>query len=134
MRTSRRSFVGLVLIGALSLLITTTTSGVAPSWPQFRFDNAHSGSTPDNAITTANVADLAQAWTGATAGVVYSSPAVAGGVAYVGSQDHKFYAFDAAGTTGCSGTPKTCTPLWTGGNGRSVVYGKGGGGGGGGIR
>jgi hypothetical protein len=26
----------------------------------------------------------------------------------------KLYAFDAAGTTNCSGTPKTCTPLWTG--------------------
>ena len=41
------------------------------------------------------------------------SPAVANGVVFVGSDDHKLYAFDAAGTTSCSGTPKTCTPLWT---------------------
>jgi len=38
---------------------------------------------------------------------------VAGGVAYIGSEDGNLYAFSAAGTTGCSGTPKTCTPLWT---------------------
>ena len=31
----------------------------------------------------------------------------------MGSTDGKLYAFSAAGTTGCSGTPKTCAPLWT---------------------
>jgi outer membrane protein assembly factor BamB len=44
---------------------------------------------------------------------VRSSPAVANGVVYVGSDDHKLYAFDAAGSTGCSGTPKSCSPLAT---------------------
>jgi outer membrane protein assembly factor BamB len=44
---------------------------------------------------------------------VDSSATVANGVVYVGSDDHKVYAFDAAGTTNCSGTPKTCAPLWT---------------------
>jgi outer membrane protein assembly factor BamB len=53
-------------------------------------------------------------WTGATGGLIFSSPAVANGVVYVGSFDHKLYAFDASGTTGCSGTPTTCDPLWTG--------------------
>jgi len=38
---------------------------------------------------------------------------VAGGVVYVGA-NASLDAFSAAGTTGCSGTPKTCTPLWTG--------------------
>jgi hypothetical protein len=41
-----------------------------------------------------------------------SSPAVADGVVYNGNGSH-LYAFSAAGTTGCSGTPKTCAPLWT---------------------
>ena len=52
-------------------------------------------------------------WT-ANTGVypVYSSPAVANGVVYVGSNDDRLYAFDAAGSTGCTGTPKVCTPLW----------------------
>ena len=54
-----------------------------------------------------------------------SSPAVAGGVVYVGTEsvgeDHNLYAFDAAGSTNCAGTPKTCTPLWVATMG-SVVY------------
>ncbi len=53
-------------------------------------------------------------WTGPTGNLVRSSPSVAGGRVFVGSEDSKLYAFDAAGTTGCAGTPKTCAPLWTG--------------------
>jgi outer membrane protein assembly factor BamB/uncharacterized membrane protein YoaK (UPF0700 family) len=54
-------------------------------------------------------------WTGATGSWIgYASPAVADGVVYIGSTDGKLYAFDAAGVTGCSGSPKTCAPLWTG--------------------
>src|SRR5205823_9213817 len=59
-------------------------------------------------------------WTAATGADVYSSPAVANGVVYVGSQDGKLYAFDAAGTTNCSGTPKTCYPLWTAANSTAI--------------
>ena len=74
-------------------MLSTTTSGVAPSWPQFRFDSAHSGASPsENTITTANVANLAQAWAAETGEQVRSSPAVAGGVVYVGSNDDKLYA------------------------------------------
>jgi outer membrane protein assembly factor BamB len=49
-----------------------------------------------------------------------SSPAVANGIVYVGSDDHNLYAFDATGNTNCSGTPKTFTPLWTGGTGGNI--------------
>ena len=54
-------------------------------------------------------------WTAATGGldISLSSPAVANGVVYLGSTDGKLYAFDATGTTNCSGTPKTCAPVWT---------------------
>jgi PQQ-like domain len=50
------------------------------------------------------------------------SPVVAGGVLYVpgygdgiapGQGGALVAAFDAAGTAGCSGTPRICTPLWT---------------------
>ena len=34
-------------------------------------------------------------------------------MAYVVSGDGNLYAFSATGTTSCSGSPKTCTPLWT---------------------
>ena len=53
-------------------------------------------------------------WTGAARSTINSSLAVSNGVVYVGSLDRHLYAFDAAGVTGCSGTPKTCAPLWTG--------------------
>jgi outer membrane protein assembly factor BamB len=59
-------------------------------------------------------------WTGATGNFVYSSPAVANGVVYIGSYDRKLYAFDAAGVTGCSGVPLTCDPMWTGITGAAI--------------
>ena len=92
------------------------------SWPQFRGEAAHNGVQPfETKINTSNVATLSQAWSAATTGTIgYSSPAVANGVAYVGSSDSKLYAFDAAGVTGCSGTPKTCAPLWTATTGGDV--------------
>ena len=45
---------------------------------------------------------------------------MANGIVYVGGNNigptrptlGKLYAFDAAGTVNCSGTPKTCAPLW----------------------
>ena len=45
-----------------------------------------------------------------------TSPVVANGVVYVAgnyTDQNELYAFSAAGTTGCSGTPKICKPLWT---------------------
>jgi outer membrane protein assembly factor BamB len=56
-------------------------------------------------------------WTASTGrGQASSSPAVANGVLYVSGNrpgQDLLFAFDAAGATGCSGTPKVCTPLWT---------------------
>jgi outer membrane protein assembly factor BamB len=52
-------------------------------------------------------------WTAATGGAVRSSPAVANGTVYVGSDDGKLYAFDAAGVFNCSaGPPRTCLARW----------------------
>ena len=41
------------------------------------------------------------------------SPAVAGGVLYI-ANGATLDAFAATGSTGCSGTPKVCAPLWSG--------------------
>ena len=48
------------------------------------------------------------------------TPAVDNGTVYltnagplVGSSSSVLYAFDAAGSTNCSGSPKSCSPLWT---------------------
>ena len=176
-RRSRRVIVRALALGAaaamtvalmpLSALAATTKPHVVPAvaaggdWAQFRDGPTHVGyDTQEDTISTSNVGALAMAWTGKTGNAITSSPAVAGGVVYVGSQDGKLYAyavgcgsggracdplwtgaagtaiaysspaiangvvyigswqgnlyaFDAAGVTGCSGTPKTCTPLWT---------------------
>jgi outer membrane protein assembly factor BamB len=85
-------------------------------WTAFRYIVSHTGfNSTESAISMANVSSLAQLYTGSTGGNVFSSPAVAKGVAYVGSQENnvsgKLYAFDAAGNTNCTST--TCAPLWT---------------------
>jgi outer membrane protein assembly factor BamB len=53
-------------------------------------------------------------------GQMDSTPAVANGLVYFGrSSDNgnnfALAGFDATGTRGCSGTPKTCSPVWTSG-------------------
>jgi len=53
--------------------------------------------------------------------LVASSPAVANGVVFVGSYDGKLYAYDASGSTDCSGTPKTCSPVWTATTGARIL-------------
>jgi outer membrane protein assembly factor BamB len=53
-------------------------------------------------------------------GTISSSPAIAGGIVFVGSTNGKLYAFDANGVTNCSGSPKTCTPLWTATTGGAI--------------
>jgi outer membrane protein assembly factor BamB len=81
----------------------------------FGFNAAQSRFTPGTSISLSAVesAGTNRAWTGVTSGFVYTSPAVAGGKVYVSDADHKLYAYDATGTTNCSGSPKSCAPLWT---------------------
>jgi transposase len=43
---------------------------------------------------------------------INSSPAVANGVVYFGSEAGQVYGLDAAGVSNCSGIPKECCPLW----------------------
>ncbi len=52
---------------------------------------AHASGTPGNV----RVPSVARAWAYATGGSVYSSPAVAGGTVYVGSNDGQVYALNA---------------------------------------
>jgi outer membrane protein assembly factor BamB len=60
-------------------------------------------------------------WAGASGSSVISSPALVNGVVYVGSWDGKLYAFNGAGSAGCSGQPTTCPPLWTANAGGAVT-------------
>jgi outer membrane protein assembly factor BamB len=56
----------------------------------------------------------------ATASTVFSSPAISSNTLYFGSDDHKLYAFNAAGGQGCDAVKRQCLPLWTGLTGNLV--------------
>jgi outer membrane protein assembly factor BamB len=79
----------------------------------------------ENTIGLSNVGTLTQQWSAVIDNennLVYgtSSPAVASGVVYVGSPNHNLYAFDAGGATNCSGTPKSCNPMWSASTGGAI--------------
>ena len=91
-------------------------------WAQFRGGPAHLGfNTRERLIGRRNVGTLTGLWSAPERGLLFSSPAVAGGTVYVGSGDHNLYAFDAAGVVGCQGTPPTCDPLWAGPTGGFIA-------------
>jgi outer membrane protein assembly factor BamB len=77
----------------------------AGEWPQFHFGPNLKGSNPfETILNPTTVGGLRQAWTLTTGfEIVHSSPAVAGGVAYIGSFDGKLHAADAV----------TGATLWT---------------------
>ena len=98
-------------------------AAVVADWPRFHHDDAGSGYNPyENILSVANVARLTARWALATSGAVESSPAVAGGVVYIGSDDGHVYALKAA--TGArlwaydTGAPVVSSPAVSGG----VVY------------
>jgi outer membrane protein assembly factor BamB len=77
----------------------TTILFVLGDWPEFRHDTAHTGVDGfENAIGVANVSKLGLKWDFPTGGAVVSSPAVANGIVYVGSNDGSLYALST--TTG----------------------------------
>jgi outer membrane protein assembly factor BamB len=72
---------------------------VSTNWSEFHFGTGRKGFNPyENVIDAANVSDLDIAWQTTTGSPIESSPAVANGVVYVGSDDDKLYAYHA--TTG----------------------------------
>jgi len=66
-------------------------TSVAAEGMMFRANPEHTGVFDSGGIVQTNT----ELWRFATGGSVYSSPAVANGVVYVGSQDHNLYAIDA---------------------------------------
>jgi outer membrane protein assembly factor BamB len=99
------------------LLIVFALVLAACDWPMLGFGPGHTGFNPlERTINASNVDDVTPSWTGVLGGssvAAVATPVVVDGVVYMGHTDGKFYAFDATGTTNCSGTPKTCAPLWT---------------------
>jgi outer membrane protein assembly factor BamB len=104
-----------VLFVPLAVVLTSC------DWSQFRYVASHSGDNEtESAISTSNVSTLTVDYT-ADVGATTSSPVTASGVVYIGSQNGDLYAFDANGNTNCSGTPKTCAPLWTAATGGEIL-------------
>ena len=95
-------------IGRTTGLAAQKTFTVRTDWPAFRNSPKHKGFNPlENVLDSSNVSGLDEAWeSAATGNSIFSSPAVANGVVFVGSRDNKVYAFPAS----CS-TP--CSPLWS---------------------
>jgi outer membrane protein assembly factor BamB len=80
-------------------------------WTQFRFDDGHTGVNPfEHVLNRRNVPTLQVSWQAQLGQLVdYSSPAVVGGVAYIGSTDGRLWAYSA---DGC-GQQLCTTPLWS---------------------
>jgi phospholipase C len=100
---------------------------VRTDWAQGGFDPTHQGwNITENIVRSDNVSTLQQTWVGPTAGKTQghqtlppsldSSPAVVGGVAYVGAANGGLYAFSAVGCGSSS-----CPALWQGVTGDSIV-------------
>jgi outer membrane protein assembly factor BamB len=116
---STETKIGVGNVGTLVEKWSATTGGTVHSSPAVVNGVVYVGS-EDGKLYAFDATGGALQWTATTGGPVDSSPAVVNGVVYVGSGDGNLYAFDAAGSAGCSGTPKTCSPLWTAPTGSPV--------------
>jgi outer membrane protein assembly factor BamB len=113
---SRSWTVRLVLLPVLILI------AAGCDWTTFGYGPTHTRYNPDETlIGTANVSTLKPAWAAYFTSGGRSSPSIANGIEFIGSDDGKLYAFDASGSTGCSGTPKICAPLWTDATGGPIA-------------
>src|ERR1700751_4249285 len=69
------------------------TGTLVVNWPKFHSDVCNTGYNPNEFIPSpTNVANLALKWKYTTGGSIVSSPAIANGVAFVGSEDGYLYA------------------------------------------
>ena len=71
---------------------------VSTSWAQFHYSGKHKGSNPyENVLSPATVSGIDEDWSFTTGGGIdLSSPAVANGAVYIGSEDDNVYALSAA--------------------------------------
>ncbi|MBV9953382.1 MAG: PQQ-binding-like beta-propeller repeat protein [Acidimicrobiia bacterium] len=104
---THRAIVGLALLALIF--------AACDEWPTLGFDAARTGFSPgETTLTTDNVGQLQKLW--ATSSKLPdtgfdSSPVVADGSVFVAAGNLRV--FSADGTTGCSGTPLVCKPMWT---------------------
>lgn len=99
-----------VVCAILSAALPLAAAPRLVNWAQFRFDDNHTGVNPfERILDRRNVPRLQVSWQAQLGKLVdYSSPAVAGGVVYIGSIDGRLWAYPAAGC----GQSMCTTPLW----------------------
>jgi outer membrane protein assembly factor BamB len=124
MRTAVRVLFALPMLGALATggVAAPASRAVTPAhfdWHQFRLDQSHTGFNRfEHVLDVANVRSLSNTWQAALGDIVLSSsPAVVGGVVYIGSSDGTLFAYPA---DGC-GADLCETPLWQSTNLAQIV-------------
>lgn len=105
--------IGWTRVVVLAAVLALVATGCNFDWTQFGYGVGNTRATSDTGISQSNLNVLAPLFQGALGGAVYSSPAVAKGIAYVTASDGRLYAFNDNGTGSCNGTPNICAPLWT---------------------
>ena len=87
----------LTAVGRHSGVSARAQFSVSTSWAQYRYSGKHDGSNPyENVLSASNVSGIDMVWSFPTGSAVSSSPAVADGVVYIGSQDYNVHALNAA--------------------------------------
>jgi outer membrane protein assembly factor BamB len=98
------------MILTLTLTFPCAASAQSTDWPQFRFDDRHTGVNPtEKTLNRHNVPSLNLAWQAQLGDIVdFSSPVVANGTVYIGTTDGVLWAYpaDGCGQSFCD------TPLW----------------------
>lgn len=106
-------------IGACLAVLAVGLLAGGCDWAQFAGGYSHTGdSTGEVFISPTNVSTLSSKFTTVPVGkdsadYIGDEAAIANGVMYVSASDGNLYAYDASGSTNCSGTPTACAPLWT---------------------
>jgi len=83
-------------IGVTNRRADLTQDATSVNWSQFRLTADHlANNTAETSLSPATAGGAGLAWTFVAGGDIQSSAAIVNGVGYVGSYDHKLYAFDA---------------------------------------
>lgn len=84
-----------VSISVIALVAMLVPAGAHADWRQFHNTADRRGLTSHSGIKRSDVKHLGSVWHTDTGGTVKSSPAIANGVLYIGSDDGKLWALDA---------------------------------------
>lgn len=85
-----------ITISTIVLLALLAPAGARADWKQFHNTATRRGLTTHASITRTEAQHLSIVWSMDTGGTVKSSPAIANGILYIGSDDGKLWALDAA--------------------------------------